>query len=183
MSVSWKRISVFAGMGSFLGFLTAVLLYEPLKQMNMVYLIYVGFILGALSGLKGGELKSLHAAAYSFPLGALSSFLLILLWVQGNAGMTPLYFALGLTLGVMMFIKPASISDVLAVPLTYLGGFVLVILAMKGYSPLADNEFAIPILFQVSVSATALAFFGSLARWGYDFARRLAEGRVGGGNV
>lgn len=183
MSVSWKRISVFAGMGSFLGFLTAILLYEPLERMNMVYLIYVGFILGALAGLKGKEFEGFNASAFAFPLGILSSLLLILLWVPGNAGMTPLYLVLGLTLGVMMFIRPSSLSDVVVVPMTYLGGFVLVILAMKGYSPLADNEFAIPIMFQVSGSATGLAFFGSLARWGYGFARRMAEEKVGRGNV
>ncbi len=183
MRIDWKRISVFAGMGSFLGFVAAILLYEPLEQINMIYLIYVGFLGGTLLGLRGEKLERFNASAFSFPLGALSSLLLIIWWVPGNAGMTPLYLVLGLTLGVMMFIRPPSFSDVVAVPMAYLGGFVLVVLTLKDYPPLAGNEFVIPIIFQVSGSATALAFFGSLARWGYGFARRLAEGKVGGGNV
>jgi len=183
MRANWKRISVFAGIGSFLGFLTAVLLYKPLEQMNMVYLIYVGFILGALAGLKGDEFRGFNASAFAFPLGILSSLLLIVWWVPGGAGMAPLYLVLGLTLGGMMFVRPSSLSDVVVVPMAYLGGFVLIILALKDYPPLSGNEFAIPIMFQVSASATALAFFGSLARWGFEFARRMAEERVGRGNV
>ena len=184
MKVCWKGTSALGGIGSFLGFLVAVLLYEPLQRESMIYLIYAGLVAGAiLAALCCNRLSRLSATAYATPLGMATALILILLWIPGNFGPAPFYLGLGMTLGVMLFVRPSGIVDVLLVPLAYLGGFVLIMLVLKDYPPLHGSEAAIPILFQVSGSATVLAFFGSLARWGYGLARGLAEGKVGGGNV
>ncbi|WP_297477511.1 hypothetical protein [Thermococcus sp.] len=179
MKAEWRGVSALGGIGSFLGFLVAVLLYEPLQEEAMVYLIYVGLAVGAALAVPYGERVSrLFATACATPLGIITALLLVFLWVPGNPGPAPLYLGLGMTLGVMLFVKPSGIADVVLVPLAYLGGFVMIMLALKDYPPLQGSEFAVPILFRVSGSAAVLAFFGSLARWGFEFARRLTGGNV-----
>jgi len=177
--INWKSALVFAGVGSFLGFLIAVLLYEPLKNESMVYLIVVGLAVGALLSTRF-EVE-LEASSYAFLLGIFTALILVLLWVPGKAGMAPLYIALGVTMGAMIYAKPAGLKDTILVPITYLGGFVLIMLVMKDYPPVRDNEYAVPVLFSAAGSATALAFFASLARWGFEFARKFAKS--GRGNV
>jgi hypothetical protein len=176
--MEWKDTAVLGGLGAFFGFLMAILLYEPLQKNWMIYLVYVGLLAGMVAGIRfQKQLPPFQASPYAFLLGIITSLLLVFLWVPGNAGPAALYLALGLTLGSMLFIKPSSFMDVAIVPLTYLGGFVLVILIFKDYPLLSEREFAIPILFSVAGSATSLAFFGSLARWGYEFARSLVGSR------
>jgi len=177
--MNWKSALVFAGVGSFLGFLIAVLLYEPLKNESMVYLIVVGLAVGVLASVKF-EVE-LEASSYAFLLGIFTALILVLLWVPARAGMTPLYLAMGITMGTMIYAKPSGLKDTFLVPIAYLGGFVVVMLLMKNYPPVRDNEYAVPVLFSAAGSATALAFFSSLARWGFDFARKFAKS--GRGNV
>jgi len=172
--MNWKSAFVFAGLGSFLGFLIAVLLYEPLENESMVYLIFVGLTVGVLASLKF-EVE-FNASAYAFPLGVFTAAVLAFFWVPGKAGMAPFYIAFGVTMGAMIYAKPAGLKDTFLVPLTYLGGFVLVMLLVKDYPAVSENRYAVPVLFSAAGSATALAFFASLARWGFDFTRRFANG-------
>lgn len=175
--MNWKSSLVFAGLGSFIGFLIAVLLYEPLENESMIYLILVGLVAGVAASTRF-EVE-LNAASYAFPLGVITALILVLAWVPMNLGMVPLYMALGITLGAMLYVKPAGLKDTILVPMTYLGGFVLVMLLMKDYPPVRDNEYAVPVLFWAAGSATALAFFASLARWGFEFARKFGRGERG----
>ncbi len=175
--INLKSALVFAGLGSFLGFFIAVLLYEPLKNESMVYLIFIGVVVGVL--LSTGFKIELEASSYAFLLGIITALILVIVWVGANAGMLPVYVVLGMTVGVMIYAKPAGLKDTALVPITYLGGFVLVMLLMKDYPPVRDNEYAVPVLFSVAGSATALAFFSSLARWGFEFARKFAKSERG----
>ncbi len=167
-----------SGVGSFVGFLVAVLLYEPLKNESMVYLIPVGLLIGLFLS---GKLKlGFRASPYAFPLGILVALLLVFLWVPSTSLM-PLYLALGVTVGAMLYLRPSNLWDSFLVPITYIGGFVLVMLLVKNYPPVRENEYAVPVLFSVAGSGAVLAFLSSLARWGFEFARKLASS--GGGNV
>jgi len=175
----WEGVFTFSGIGAFLGFLVAILLYTPLQRGWMVYLIYIGAVAGALLGVK----YDFHgrASAFSFILGIATALFLIIAVVSGKMGVWAVYVAMGATMGILLLILPDGVVDVFLVPFVYLGAFTIVILLFTNYPPIHDNRYAVPFLFSMAGKATVLAFFASLSRWGFELARRLP--RLKRGNV
>jgi len=174
MNPRWKSLLTWAGVGSFLGFVIAVLLYSPDGGSdNVVHLIYAGLVAGILLSLR--YRLELKASALSFPLGFLATSLLAALWTKVEVESEGVYALIAAVMIVLVILGPENYLDMFLAPLGYFGGFAVAMLTFRGYEPLQGKPGAVMSLFMIGVMGAILVFFALFARWAFEMAKNISR--------
>jgi len=171
--MKWRTVLTFSGLGAFAGFLMVVFSYDSFENELFLYGIPAGTLISAAAGAR---IKAdLSSSPTAFLLGVAATMTLGVLWGNRGVELRTANALLMLVIGAMLLVKPAGLKDVVLAPMTYTGGFALVLFALKFYGPIQNVEGGIHAIVVFSGMALTMAFFSAFARWGFEKFRNIGK--------
>ena len=164
-----------AGAGMTLAFLVVLkLVSESSGIRGSLPVFLAGITLGALMGW---ELRPVtNTSAFAYPVGTIEAFLLAGLWLTGNATFMTTITLTAATVGILYFIAPLGLVDVLFTPVTYFGGMLTALMVLGSVESLWRTQGALLGITMSGILGAVFAFFVVMLRFLVNVSKKVGTG-------